>query len=219
MLGESVTAGVRRGAQRVLPRPVPDELLADGADEVGAHQGDDLRPAGDVVVRRGRDGRTETVDLAGGALLPWRGDGHAHRHRHRRALLGGAVVRLPGFHSTDLGRDPPRPAGARPRRADQGRGVRDSAVVAAATDDPAGVFSTAMTDDVGGRATEAQRVLIVTSRPAARLACHLHLARGEPAPGVDRPDGPPDRRRPRTEEAGPTGRRCTPGSAAQGVAA
>ncbi|MET9400591.1 hypothetical protein [Kitasatospora sp. NPDC002965] len=56
MRGESVTAGVRRGAQRVLPRPVPDELLADGADEVGAHQGDDLRPAGDVVVRRTTDG-------------------------------------------------------------------------------------------------------------------------------------------------------------------
>ncbi|MED7952600.1 hypothetical protein [Streptomyces sp. BE303] len=56
-----------------------------------------------------------------------------------------------------------------------------SVVVAAATDDPAGVFSTAMTDDVGGRTTDVQRVLIVTSRPAARLACHLT------SPEVNRP--------------------------------
>ncbi|MFD5916490.1 hypothetical protein ACFVYP_05345 [Kitasatospora sp. NPDC058201] len=63
----------------------------------------------------------------------------------------------------------------------RGGAFGDSLVVAAATDDPAGVFSTAMTDDVGGRTTDAQRVLIVTSRPAARLACRLT------SPEVNRP--------------------------------
>ncbi|MFF8770229.1 APC family permease [Kitasatospora sp. NPDC015120] len=53
----------------------------------------------------------------------------------------------------------------------------DSGAVDAATADPAGMFFTAMTDYVGGWATDLQRVLIVTSLLAALLAFHNTITR------------------------------------------
>ncbi|MFE6052991.1 APC family permease [Kitasatospora sp. NPDC056446] len=53
----------------------------------------------------------------------------------------------------------------------------DAGAVAAATADPAGMFFTAMTDYVGGWATDVQRVLIVTSLLAALLAFHNTITR------------------------------------------
>ncbi|MET8541183.1 APC family permease [Kitasatospora sp. NPDC004799] len=53
----------------------------------------------------------------------------------------------------------------------------DAEAVATATADPAGMFFTAMTDYVGGWATDVQRVLIVTSLLAALLAFHNTITR------------------------------------------
>ncbi|WP_224281644.1 APC family permease [Streptomyces sp. LS1784] len=53
----------------------------------------------------------------------------------------------------------------------------DTEAVATATADPAGMFFTAMTDYVGGWATDVQRVLIVTSLLAALLAFHNTITR------------------------------------------
>ncbi|MFM9589147.1 amidohydrolase family protein [Streptomyces scabiei] len=143
--------------------------------------------------RAARGPRTTVVDLAGGALLPAFGDGHVH------PVMGGlslAGVPVRDTTSVDEIVDVVRAwAAAHPHAewitgdgfdpwlALDGRfdarwlDAAGSGQAVAAAKNPAEMFFTAMTQYVGGWATDVQRVLIVTSVLAALLAFHNAITR------------------------------------------